>query len=127
MTEARELEKDLSERSGEKLRGKLVFHDHAIGQRSDEITDKTIKSLQDAATATVENIESATAENKSDIQLMADAASQQKRDATFEELEPLREQSILIRNEVNKEYEPLAKWLEKLRDPIETDALTVLS
>ena len=127
MTEARELEKDLSERSGEKLRGKLVFRDQMIGQRSDNITDETIKSLQDATKITVENIESATAENKSDIQLMADAASQQKRDAAFEELEPLREQSILIRNEVNKEYEPLVKWLEKLRDPIESDALTVLS
>lgn len=127
MTEARELEKDLNGRSGEKLRGKLVFRDQVIGLRGDQITDETIKNLQDAASATVDSIESTIVESKTDIQLMADAASQQKRDAAFEELEPLREQSILIRNEVNKEYEPLVKWLEKLRDPIEADALTVLS
>ena len=127
MTEARELEQDLNGRTDEKLRGKLTFRDQVIAQRSDVIGKETIKSLQEAATAAVSGVEEMVAGKKSDIQLMAEAAGQQKRDAAFEELEPLRERSAALRDEVKKEYEPLVKWLDKLRDPIEADVLTVLS
>ncbi len=127
MTEAREMEKDLGKRTDEKLRGKLTFRDQVIAQRSDVIGKETVKALQEAATQAVSGVEETIAGKKSDIQLMADAAAQQKRDQVFEELEPLRERSAAIRDEVTKEYEPLVKWLDKLRDPIEADALTVLS
>ena len=71
--------------------------------------------------------EDAIAGKKADVQLMAEAASQQKRDATFKELEPLRKQQAAIRAAVNDEYQSQKRWLERLKDPIEADALTVLT
>ncbi len=127
MTEARELEKDLNGRTDEKLRGKLTFRDQVIAMRSEVISKNTVKALQEAATVAVSGVEEAIAGKKSDFQLMAEAAAQQMRDSAFEELEPLREKSAALRAEVIKEYEPLVKWLDKLKDPIEADALVVLS
>src|SRR5690606_1434621 len=67
------------------------------------------------------------ADKKADVQLMAEAASQQKRDQAHKELQPMRDQSAAIRDQVQKEYQALVKWLEKLRDPVEADNLTVLT
>ena len=50
-----------------------------------------------------------------------------KRDEAFTELEPLRTQVSEVRTLVRKENEALLKRLDKLRDPIEADALTVLT
>ena len=127
MTEARELERDLKGRRGEKLRGKLVFRDELVAARGSAIGADTLTALQTAARTEVTAIEDQIASKKADVELMADAAVQQKRDQAKAELEPLLLQRAEIRDEVKKEYEPLAKWLEKLRDPIEADALTVLS
>jgi len=127
MTEARELEKDLQGRLEEKLRGKLVFRDETVAARGDVISRETLKSLQEATRATVQSVEDSIAGKKADVQLMAEAASQQKRDATFKELEPLRKQQAAIRAAVNEEYQSQKKWLERLKDPIEADSLNVLT
>ncbi|MDA0301334.1 MAG: DNA-directed RNA polymerase subunit beta' [Chloroflexi bacterium] len=127
MTEARELEKNLQGRMEEKLRGKLAFRDETVAARGDVISRETIKSLQDATRATVQSVEDSIAGKKADVQLMAEAASQQKRDATFKELEPLRKQQSAIRAAVNDEYAAQKKWLDRLKDPIEADALNVLT
>jgi DNA-directed RNA polymerase subunit beta' len=126
MSEARELEKDLESRKGEKLRGKLVFRDELVAARGSGIDADMFKALKEAVSAAIAAVEEGIAGKKADTVLMADAASQQKRDQTFEELEPLRDQQAEIREEVKKEYEPLSKWLDKLRDPLEADVLTVL-
>ncbi|MDA0365561.1 MAG: DNA-directed RNA polymerase subunit beta', partial [Chloroflexi bacterium] len=127
MREAREMEVDLKGRVGEKLRGKLTLRDEAVATRGEEISSETLKSLQDATRAAVNAIEESIAAKKSDIQLMAEAAAQQKRDAASKELQPLRTQVTDVRSAVKKEYEPLLKWLDKLHDPIEADQLTVLT
>ena len=127
MSEARDQEKDLSARQGEKLRGKLVFRGHTLGVRASAIGADTLAALTDAAEQAVAAAEEKIAGKKADFQLVAEAASQQKRDAAFTELAPLRAQVAEVREAVRKEYDPLVKWLEKLRDPVEADALTVLS
>ena len=127
MTAARELEQDLGTRTGEKLRGKLSFRDIVLAQRGEEIGGETVKALQEAATSAVSGVEEGIASKKADIQLMAEAAAQQKRDQAFEELEPLRTRSAAIREEVTKEYDTIVKWLDKLRDPVAADQLIVLS
>ena len=44
--EAGEIEEDLTGRVGSKLRGKLMFHNHEIGPRGAEITDKLVSSVK---------------------------------------------------------------------------------
>ena len=127
MTEARTTEQDLQSRLGEKLRGKMTFRDETVGQRGEEITQETLKALKEAVTASVAAVEQTIADKKADVQLMAEAAIQQKRDAAFKELQPMRDQASAIRDQVQKEYQPLVRWLDRLRDPIESDNLTVLT
>ena len=127
MTEGQDTEKDLQSRVGEKLKGKLVFRDETLAQRGDEITAETLAALKEAVNASMAALDQGVADKKADIQLMAEAASQQKRDAAHKELQPMRDQSAAIRDAVTKEYQPLVKWLDKLRDPIEADNLAVLT
>ncbi len=127
MGEARTLEEDLQERVGEKLRAKLTFRGETLATRGNEISADTISALHDAASEQVAETEQGIAQRKSDLEASAEAASQQKRDEAFQELEPLRTQVAEVRTQVRKENEDLVKRLEKLRDPIEADALTVLT
>ena len=125
--EAGEVEEDLKGRVGAKLRGRLVFHDHEIGPRSAEITDKLVGSVEDALGEAAKDLESQFDEKRADVNLLIDAAIQQKRDQSFEITEELRLEQQAIRESAAKEYEHLVKWLDKLRDPIESDALTVMA
>ena len=125
--EAGEVEEDLKGRLGAKLRGRLVFHDHEIGPRSAEITDKLVGSVEDALGEAAKDLESQFNEKRADVNLLIDAAIQQKRDQSFEITEELRLEQQAIRESAAKEYEHLVKWLDKLRDPIGSDALTVMS
>ncbi len=127
MGEAKAMEEDLQSRLGEKLRGKLTFRDEAVAQRGDEITRDTVKALKDATRAALNAVEEATASKKADVSLMADAASQQKRDQLNKELDPLRKQQAAIRDEVKGEYQTSVRWLERLRDPVASDNLVVLT
>ncbi len=127
MTEGREMEQDLQSRQGEKLRGKLVFRDETLAQRGEEISQETLAALKEAVSSAMSALEQSVADKKADVQLMAEAASQQKRDQAHKELQPMRDQSAAIRDQVQKEYQALVKWLEKLRDPVEADNLTVLT
>jgi len=127
MSEARTLDEDLQGRQGEKLRARLTFRDQTLAQRGDEINAETSAALHELARQQVATIEERIAGKKADHQLMADAAAQQKRDQAFQELEPLRQQVSDVRTQVRKEYDPLVKQLEKLRDPVEADQLIVLT
>ena len=127
MREASALEQDLQERSGEKLRAKQTFRGETLATRGEVIGADVITTLREVTRQQVGAIEERIATKKADIQLAADAAAQQKRDAAFEEMEPLRQQIAQVRTEVRKEYDPLAKRLEKLRDPVEADQLTILT
>jgi len=127
MSEARALDEDLQGRHGEKLRARLTFRDHTLAQRGDEIGGETSAALHELAREQVASVEERVANKKADHQLMADAAIQQKRDQAFQELEPLRQQVSDVRTQVRKEYDPLVKQLEKLRDPIAADQLVVLT
>ena len=127
MGEARGLEQELQERAGEKLRAKQVFRGETLATRGEELGADTIAALHEVARQQVAAIEEAIAGKKADLQLAADAAIQQKRDEAFEELEPLRTQVADVRVAVRKENEDLLKRLDKLRDPVEADALTILT
>ena len=126
-TEARAMELDLQTRIGEKLRARLPFRDVTLAARSDTITAETVVVLHEAARQQVAAVEEKIAGKKADLQLMADAAAQQKRDQAFQELEPLRKQMTDLRVAVRKEYDPLVKRLDKLRDPVAADTLVVLT
>ena len=127
MVAGREMEQDLQSRTGEKLKAKLVFQDETLGQRGDDVNAETIAALKESVNTAMSALDQGVADKKADVQLMAEAASQQKRDAAHKELQPMRDQSAAIRDAVQKEYQPLVRWLEKLRDPIEADSLAVLT
>ena len=127
MSGARDLEQDLQGRSGEKLRARLAFRELTLAQRGDTIGADTVQALHDSARQQVAAVEERIANKKADLQLMADAAIQQKRDQAFTQLEPLRQQVSDARVQVRKDYDNLHKRLERLRDPIEADTLAVLT
>ena len=127
MGEASALEQELQQRGGEKLRAKLTFREQTLATRGEEIGAQTIASLHEVARQQVGAIEERTAGKKADLQAAAEAASQQKRDEAFEELAPLRTQVAEVRVAVRKENDDLLKRLDKLRDPVESDQLTVLT
>ncbi len=127
MTEAKAMEGDLQSRLGEKLRGKLTFRDEAVAQRGDEITRETVKSLKDATRAAINTVEEGIASKKADVSLMADAASDQLRTQSNKDLDPLRKQQAAIRAEVKDEYQTTVRWLDRLRDPVTSDNLVVLT
>ena len=126
MTTASAMDTDLKGRIGEKLRGKLTFGNHTLAARRELIDAETLTTLRDVAREQVSAIEERIATTKADIQLVAEAATQQKRDEAFKELEPLRTQIAEERAAVGKDYEALVKRLEQLRDPVESDQLTIL-
>ena len=119
MAEASALERELQDRTGEKLRAKLTFRDQTLATRGEVIGAETIATLHDLARDQLNAIEERVASKKADVQAAAAAAEQQKRDEAFKELEPLRAQIAEERAAVSKEYGSLVKWLEKLRDPVE--------
>ena len=127
MAEASALEQELQERDSEKLRAKLAFRGKTLASRGQRISAKTISTLHDVARDQVSAVEEDIAEQKTRIQTAAAADAQQKRDEAFEELEPLRQQVATARDAVRKEHEDLIKRLEKLRDPLESDTLTILT
>ena len=127
MSEAQALEGDLQGRMGEKLRGKLTFRDDTLAARGSVIEATTVATLHDLAREQVGAIEERIASKKADVQLAAESAEQQKRDAAFEELRPLREQIADERTAVRKEYEGIVKRLNGLEDPVEADRLNVLA
>ena len=127
MSEAQALEEDLQGRMGEKLRGKLAFRDDTLAARGSVIEAATVATLHEVARQQVGAIEERVASTKADVQLAAESAGQQKRDAAFEELQPLREQIADARTAVRKEYEGIVKRLDGLKDPVEADRLNVLS
>ena len=127
MGEASALEKELQERMGEKLRAKQVFRGETLATRGEALSNETIAALHEVARQQVAGIEETIAGKKADLQMAAEAAIQQKRDEAFEELEPLRAQVADVRVAVRKENADLLKRLDKLRDPVEADALTILT
>ena len=127
MAEASALEQELQERDSEKLRAKLAFRGKTLASRGQRIGANTIATLHDVARDQVSAVEEEITEQKTRIQTAAAADAQQKRDEAFEELEPLRQQVATARDAVRKEHEDLIKRLEKLRDPLESDTLTILT
>ena len=127
MGEASAMEQELQQRDGEKLRAKLAFRGKTLASRGQRLGANTISTLHEVARGQVSAIEEAIAEKKTRIQTAAEIEAQRKRDEAFEELEPLRQQVATARDAVRKEHDELIKRLEKLRDPVESDTLTILT
>ena len=127
MGEARTFEEDLRARGGEKLRARLAFRGETLATRGETIGAAAVDALHDAARQQVEDAEREIREQQAAVRDAAGAAIQQKRDEAFAELEPLRTQMAEVRRAVQKEHEDVRKRLEKLRDPVESDILTILT
>ena len=125
--EASALEQELQERDGEKLRAKLAFRGKTLASRGQRIGANVISTLHEVARNQVGAVEEELAAKKTKIEIAAQGETQQRRDEAFEELEPLRQQVATARDAVRKEHEDLIKRLEKLRDPLESDTLTILT
>jgi DNA-directed RNA polymerase subunit beta' len=127
MAEARELEKDVQARLGEKLRAGVRFGNEVIAARGETLAPEHVQTLHEIAQRRVTTLEEKAANKKADAQRAAETAMQKKRDAAFKELEPLRHQVSDARAAVRKEYDSLYKRLDSLRDPVTADRLTILT
>ena len=125
--EASALEQELQERDGEKLRAKLAFRGKTLASRGERLGANTIATLHEFAREQVGAVEQAIATKKADSQAAAELEARRKRDEAFTELEPLHQQVSTARDAVRKEHDDLIKRLEKLRDPVESDTLTILT
>jgi DNA-directed RNA polymerase subunit beta' len=127
MAEARNIEKDIRARLGEKLRAGVRFGSDVIAARGETLANEHIAALHEIAKKHVTTIEEKAAHKKADFQHSVETAMQKKRDAAFKELAPLRSQVSDARTAVRKEYDSLYKRLDSLRDPVAADRLTILT
>jgi DNA-directed RNA polymerase subunit beta' len=126
MTEAREMEQDLQSRTGEKLRGKLVFRDEPSPRAA---TRSARRPSRPSRRHPHHDERRRGADRLQEGGHPADGGGRRAAEArrAFKELEPCASQVAEIREKVRAEYADHVKWLERLRDPIEADHLTVLT
>ncbi len=127
MKQARTLEADLKAQTGKKARRNFVLGETTLVQKGDEISADARKQVKPVVQELVAALEQQLEQRRSDLELTTEAAVQQLRDSTFEELEPLQEGAASEREAVEAEYQQKLQELEELRDPVADDRVTLLT
>jgi DNA-directed RNA polymerase subunit beta' len=127
MKKATKLEKDLKGQVGKPAKKAVSLEDTPIIAKEDKVTNKTVSFLKSLVQERVSALEAEYEHRQSDLQLMTDAATQQKRDEVTAVTEPLREKADQERASARAEYEEKIEALEDLKDPIEHDRVTMLT
>ncbi len=127
MKRATTLEKDLQGQVGKAAKKAVSLEETPIVAKGDAVTAKTVSFLKTVAQERVAALEAERDHRRSDLQLMTEAAIQQKRDAVSAEVEPLLEKAGQERAAVRAEYEEKIDLLEEFKDPVEHDRVTLLT
>jgi DNA-directed RNA polymerase subunit beta' len=127
MTLGQTFEADLKEQVGKKARRNFTIGETTIVERGGEIAKDAHKQVKSLVQKAVAAVEADLKKRLPDLKLMTDAAIQQARDASLQELEPLEQQLATEREAVVTEYQQRIDELEELRDPIEEDRVTLLN
>jgi DNA-directed RNA polymerase subunit beta' len=127
MKKATKLEKDLKGQVGKPAKKAVSLEDTPIIAKEDKVTNKTVSFLKTVVQERVSALEADYEHRQSDLQLMTDAATEQKRDEVTAATEPLREKAAQERAAARAEYEEKIESLEDLKDPIQHDHVTMLT
>ena len=126
MEAAVEFQEELSEQIGKNARKGYRLGDTLVIERGTVIEKSTVTGLKKAAQERVHALEADVKKKKEDINLMSDAALDQKRTAIFTELKPLEEKVGGERQAVYAEYQERIEELEQLMDPADNDKMILL-
>jgi DNA-directed RNA polymerase subunit beta' len=127
MQTAVEFQAELSEQIGKSARKGYRLGDTLVVERGTVIEKSIVTGLKKVAQERIAALEAATKKKKEDINLMADAALDQKRDEILTELKPLQERVGGEREAVRAEYQERIDELEALLDPAENDKMILLT
>jgi len=126
MEAAVEFQEELSEQIGKNARKGYRLGDTLVIERGTVIEKSTVTGLKKAAQERVHALEADVKKKKEDINLMSDAALDQKRTSIFTELKPLEEKVGGERQAVYAEYQERIDELEQLMDPADNDKMILL-
>jgi DNA-directed RNA polymerase subunit beta' len=127
MKQAVALQEDLKAQVGKKARRTFAVGETVIVEKGEDIPKDAHKKVKPLVQENVAAIEAELTQQRSDLDLTTDAAIQQLRDSSFQELAPLQEQLASERQGVEAEFLTKIEELEDLRDPIDEDRITLLT
>ncbi len=121
------LDESLSKRLGKKATKKLALDDFVIVTRGDPVEAAAQEQLKAEAEKREAALTAQFSERCSEIELLSQAAAQERRDTAWREMEPLREQMSKEREVVVEEYHLQIEELEDMKDPAQGDGVTLLT
>ena len=119
-------EADLKENLGKTARKNYKIGDALIIERGTVIEKGHVSSIKKITQERVAALEAEVKKKREDAKILAEAATDQKRNAILTELKPLEDRVGGERQNVYAEYEERIKELEELVDPGENDKMTLL-
>jgi DNA-directed RNA polymerase subunit beta' len=122
-----ELEADLKEQAGRKARRNFAIGGTKLLERGDEIVAGMHKQVRPLVQAEIARLDEELKQRRADLELTTDAAIQQLRDSTAQELTPLQEERASAREKALAEFQQKLEELENLHDPIAEDKITLLT
>ncbi|MGB2695308.1 MAG: DNA-directed RNA polymerase subunit beta' [Dehalococcoidia bacterium] len=127
MKQGQTLESDLKAQVGKKARRDFAIGETLLVEKGEDIPKDATKPIKSNVQKLVKEIEKELHKRSADIDLQSDAAIQQLRDSSFQEIEPLQEKLPTERETVVTEYQQKLEELEELYDPVVDDKITLLN
>ncbi|HXK33032.1 MAG TPA: DNA-directed RNA polymerase subunit beta', partial [Dehalococcoidia bacterium] len=126
MQQAVEYQEELSEQIGKTARKGYRLGDRLVIERGTVIEKSAVNSLKKTAQQAIAALEADVKKRREDINLVANASLEQKRNEIGEELRPLEERVGGEREAVYQEYQQRIAEIEELVDPAENDKMQLL-
>ncbi len=127
MKQAQTIEADLKAQAGKKARRTFALGETVIVEKGDDIPSDAHKKVKPLVQEQVAQVEQEIQQRLADLELTSDAAIQQQRDSSFQEIEPLQPQLASEREAVMQEYQQKLQDLDELHDPVLEDRITLLT
>jgi len=126
MKQASDLEKYLNDRMGKNATKEIAMEGRAVVAKGEPVAAEAIESLKTIAQEQVSAIEAEITQKKSDAELLADAAAEEKKASAAAETEPLMKKMQEEREAVGSSYRESMLEIEDLKDPVTHDCVTLL-
>jgi DNA-directed RNA polymerase subunit beta' len=127
MKQASDLEAYVSGRIGKAATKDIKFGEQQIITKGEAVKAEVLETLKQLAGERVAALEGEFAEKRSDIQLKAEAAIQEKQMTAAAETDPLRKKMQEERETIADLYRERMADLEDIKDPISHDRITLLT
>ncbi len=127
MSQASELEKQLSGRMTKAATKDVKFESQKIVGKGEAVTAEALETLKTLTQSRVSELEAEFAQKRADQTLLADAAIEEKKASAASETEPLRKKMQEEREAVGTQYRERMVEMEEIKDPIAHDHITLLT